>query len=138
MRRRRNEEEKGKDASADMFTQIFFGGAPHWLFLVTGVQFISLSFWDLSRGISSETVNFDSGVRSPLTHVLLNTNILVKFKGWLWSLCRTLLYFFRIFTHGARGVLRETIMLSCLEIKVLPLEMLLKQEKLILLSQKSL
>lgn len=39
------------------------------------------------------------------------------------------LFFFRIVTHGGRDVLRETIILWCLEIKVLPLEMLLKQEK---------
>lgn len=133
MRRR-----KGKMPVLTCLHRFFVFGGPHWLFLVTGVQFISLSFWGLSRGISSESVNCNSSVRSPLTCVLLNTTVLVKFKGWLWSLCRTLLYFFRISTHGARGVLRETTMLWCLEIKVLLLEMLLKQEKLILLSQKSL
>ena len=45
-------------------------------------------------------------------------------------------FVFRIFTHGGRGVLRETPLerlIWCLEIKVLPLEMLLQQGKRILL-----
>lgn len=43
----------GRDASAATFTQIwgFEAIPPHWLFLITSVLFISLSFWGLSKRI---------------------------------------------------------------------------------------
>lgn len=74
-------EKKRRDAEVATFTWIFgFQGLlPRQLFLIASVQFISLFFWGLSRGICSKAANYNCGVWPPVSHVLLNTMTLGKF-----------------------------------------------------------
>lgn len=77
--------EEERDANAATFTWIFGfeGPPPHWLFLIKSVQFISLSFGGLSRGICSKAANCNCGIRPSVTRALLNTVTLRKVYGWL-------------------------------------------------------